>query len=123
MVESRALLKLRAPKGLRGFESLPHRFITQCRVVKLSVVHRLDGYEVEKPEIFERVIEFIEGKMMPIMVLHAVSRIADINSEDRLFDDSVALAMPIDMFTERGFHVTADVTRIGVPLRVDLQTG
>lgn len=59
MVESRALLKLRAPKGLRGFESLPHRFITQCRVVKLSVVHRLDGYEVEKPEIFERVIEFI----------------------------------------------------------------
>ena len=25
MVESRALLKLRAPKGLRGFESLPHR--------------------------------------------------------------------------------------------------
>ena len=60
---------------------------------------------------------------MPIMVLHAVSRIADINSEDRLFDDSVALAMSIDMFTERGFHVTADVTRIGVPLRVDLQTG
>jgi hypothetical protein len=25
VVESRALLKLRAPKGLRGFESLPHR--------------------------------------------------------------------------------------------------
>ena len=25
MVESRALLKLRTPKGYRGFESLPHR--------------------------------------------------------------------------------------------------
>jgi hypothetical protein len=25
VVESRALLKLRAPKGHRGFESLPHR--------------------------------------------------------------------------------------------------
>ena len=85
MVESRALLKLRAPKGLRGFESLPHRFITQCRVVKLSVVHRLDGYEVETPEIFERVIELTEGKTMPIVVCHAISGIANINSEGRLF--------------------------------------
>jgi hypothetical protein len=31
--------------------------------------------------------------------------------------------MPTALFTERGFHVTGDVTRIGVPLRVDLQTG
>jgi adenylate kinase len=48
-------------------------------------VDRLDGYEVEKPEIFERTIEFTEGKMMPIVVRHAVSGIANINSEDRLF--------------------------------------
>ena len=62
-------------------------------------MHRLDGYEVETPEIFERVIEFIEGKMMPIVVCHAISGIANINSEDRcLFDDPVALAMLIDVF-------------------------
>jgi adenylate kinase len=28
-----------------------------------------------------------------------------------------------EFFSERGFHATVDVTRIGVPLRVDLKTG
>jgi adenylate kinase len=60
---------------------------------------------------------------MPIVVRHAVSGIASINSEDPLFDDPTALAMLIDIFSERGFHAMVDVTRIGVPLRVNLQTG
>ena len=78
---------------------------------------------MEQPEIFERVVAFIEDKMMPIVVRHAVSGIANINSEELLFEDPAALAMLIDVFTERGFHATVDVTRVGVPLRVDLQTG
>ena len=51
--------------------------------------------------------------MMHIVVRHAVSGIATINPEDLLFEDPVALAMLIDVFSERGFHVTADVTRVG----------
>jgi len=78
---------------------------------------------VEEPEIFGRVVEFIEGKMMPIVVRHAISGVANINSEDPLFEDPAALAMLIDVFSERGFHATVDVTRVGVPLRMDLQTG
>ena len=31
--------------------------------------------------------------------------------------------MLIDIFSERGFHATVDVTRISVPLRIDLKTG
>jgi adenylate kinase len=88
-----------------------------------DLVRRLDSYEVEQPETFARVIEFIESKMMPIVVRHAVSGIANINSEDLLFEDPAALAMLIDVFSERGFYATVDVTRVGVPLRVDLQTG
>ena len=60
---------------------------------------------------------------MPIVVRHAVSGVASINSEDLLFEDPVALAMLIDVFSERGFHTTVDITRVGVPFRVDLQTG
>jgi len=93
------------------------------RHARQDLVRRLDGYEVEKPETFGRVIEFIEGKMMPIVVRHAVSGVATINSEDLLFEDPTALAMLIDVFSERGFHATVDVTRIGVPLHIDLQTG
>ena len=88
-----------------------------------DLVRRLDSYEVEYPGTFGRVVEFIEGKMMPIVARHAFSGVASINSEDLLFEDPTALAMLIDVFSERGFHATADVTRVGVPMRVDLQTG
>jgi adenylate kinase len=93
------------------------------RHARQDLVRRLDGYEVEQPETFARVIEFIESKMMPIVVRHAASGVASVNSEDLLFDDPAALAMLIDVFSERGFHTTVDVTRVGVPFRVDLQTG
>jgi adenylate kinase len=88
-----------------------------------DLVRRLDGYEVERPEIFGRVIEFIEAKMMPIVVRHAMSGVANINSEDVLFQDPVALAMLIDVFSERGFHATVDVTRVCVPKHIDLESG
>ena len=93
------------------------------RHARQDLVRRLDSYEVEQPETFGRVVEFIGGKMMPIVVRHAVSGVANINSEDLLFDDPTALAMLIDVFSERGFHATVDVTRVGVPIRMDLQTG
>jgi adenylate kinase len=53
----------------------------------------------------------------------APSGVANINSEDDLFQDPVALTMRIDVFSERGFHVTVDVTRVCVPVRIDLQSG
>lgn len=93
------------------------------RHARQELVNRLDSYEVEQPDTFGRVIEFIGGKMMPIIVRHAISGIADINSEEPLFNDPAALAMLIDVFSERGFHATVDVTRVSVPLRFDLQTG
>lgn len=88
-----------------------------------ELVRRLDSYEVDDPETFGRVVEFIEGRMMPIVVRHALSGTANINSEDGLFEDPAALAMLIDIFSERGFHATVDVTRVTVPLRVDLSNG
>jgi adenylate kinase len=93
------------------------------RHARQDLVRRLDEYEVEQPETFGRVVEFIEAKMMPIVIRHAVSGVANINSEDPLFQDMTALAMLIDVFSERGFHTTVDVTRVGVPDHIDLQTG
>jgi adenylate kinase len=93
------------------------------RHARQDLVRRLDEYEVEQPETFGRVVEFIEAKMMPIVIRHAVSGIANVNSEDPLFHDPTALAMLIDVFSERGFHATVDVTRVGVPDHFDLQTG
>ena len=93
------------------------------RHARQDLVRRLDAYVVERPETFGQVIEFIEAKMMPIVVRHTMSGIANINSEDVLFQDPVALAMLIDVFSERGFHATVDITRVCLPVSIDLHSG
>ncbi len=88
-----------------------------------DLVRRLDAYKVEKPDLMEAVVDFIEVKMMPIIVRHALSGRAEINSESLLFHDPEALAMLIDIFSERGFHAAVDLHRVEIPERFDLQTG
>ena len=93
------------------------------RHARQDLVRRLDSYKVESPELMQAVVEFIEQKMMPIIVRHAISGRADINSEDPLFHEPEALAMLIDIFSERGFHATVDLHRVEIPDRFDLQSG
>ncbi len=88
-----------------------------------DLVTRLDEYEIEHPELFHQVCDFVEQKMMPIIVRHAISGHASINTEDPLWDEHLTLAMLIDVFSERGFHATVDVRRHSVPQRFDLETG
>jgi len=88
-----------------------------------ELVKRLDSYEFGQPDLFAHVVTFISRKMMPIVRRHAISGSAQINTEDPLLDDPTALAMLIDVFSERGFHAVVDIHRIEVPERVDLTTG
>ena len=88
-----------------------------------DLVRRLDEYESENAELFHAVVDFIELKIMPIIVRHAISGHANINSEDSLWEDNLALAMLIDVFSERGFRASVDITRHNVPTRFDLKTG
>lgn len=88
-----------------------------------EMVKRLDSYEFEHPELLQQVVGLIDKKMVPIIRRHAISGLTLINREDPLLDDPLALAMLIDIFSERGFHAVVDVRRIEVPDRVDLATG
>jgi adenylate kinase len=88
-----------------------------------ELVKRLDSYELEHNELFAKVTGFIEHKIMPIVLKHAISGVALINTEHALLDDATALAMLIDVFSERGYHAVVDIHRIEVPEKVDLQTG
>lgn len=88
-----------------------------------ELVRRLDDYEFNHAELFQRVIEFIEDKIMPIVLRHAISGRAHINTEDGLFDEPLALAMLIDIFSERGYHAVTDLHRIEIPHRFDPATG
>ena len=88
-----------------------------------DLVKRLDSYELEHEELFSSVAVFIERKIMPIVLRHAISGTALVNTEDPMLDDPRALAMLIDIFSERGYHAAVDLHRIEVPEHVDLKTG
>ena len=87
-----------------------------------ELVERLERYEEEHKPLFQRVVKLIECKMIPIVRAHAISGHARINSEDELLDDPLALRIMIDVFSERGFHVSVDVHRMDVPERINPET-
>jgi adenylate kinase len=93
------------------------------RHARQELVRRLDGYELEHTALFQRVVDLIRQKFMPIVNRHALSGRAIVNSEDPLLDDPLALAMLIDIFSERGFHAVVDKQIQEIPERVDLITG
>ena len=88
-----------------------------------ELVKRLDSYELEHAQLFGKVVAFIEEKVVPIVLRHAISGSAHINTEDKLMDDTLALAMLIDVFSERGYHAGVDIHRIEIPENIDLTTG
>jgi adenylate kinase len=88
-----------------------------------ELVKRLDEYAFEHAELLAKVVDFIARKVMPIVLRHAISGVAPVNTEDALLDDPLALAILIDVFSERGYHATVDLHRIEVPDTLDLVTG
>jgi adenylate kinase len=88
-----------------------------------ELVKRLDSYELEHAEIFAKVATFIEKKMVPIVLRHAISGVAQVNTEEPVLDEPLALAMLIDVFSERGYHAVVDIHKIEIPEKVDLATG
>lgn len=88
-----------------------------------ELVKRLDAYEFEHPDLFGRVVAFTEKKIIPIVLRHAISGVAQINTEEAVLEDPLALAILIDVFSERGYHAVVDIHRIEVPEQVDLKTG
>lgn len=88
-----------------------------------ELVERLEQYTLRHKELFQKVVDNIDEKIMPIILRHAIPGRAYINSEDSLWDDPLALAIFIDIFSERGFHAAVDVRLEEIPDRIDLQTG
>jgi adenylate kinase len=88
-----------------------------------EMVKRLDGYELERPELLSQVVELITTKFMPIIARHVLSGRAHVNSEDPLFNEPLAIPMLIDIFSERGFHAVVDKHIQDVPDRFDPTTG
>ena len=88
-----------------------------------ELVKRLDAYEFEHRDRLRKAIDFIERDIMPIVLHHAISGIAHVNSENPILESPLSMAMVIDIFSERGYHATIDLHRIEVPESYDSETG
>lgn len=87
-----------------------------------QLVERLDSYEQHQRELFHSVIDLIEDKFIPIILRHAISGRAVVNSEDTLFHNPDAIAMLIDIFSERGYHATVNVRLEEIADTIDPKT-
>lgn len=88
-----------------------------------KLVRRLDDYALHHRELFTEVVDLIARKFVPIVERHAISGLAYINTEESLFDHPIALAMAIDIFSERGYHAVVDVRKKEIPHCFDVKTG
>ncbi len=88
-----------------------------------ELVHRLDDYARDHTQLFQEVTKLIGEKFIPIIKLHAISGRAVVNNEDEVLSNPVALAMLIDIFSDRGYHAVVDKQLTRVPQRVNLETG
>ena len=67
-------------------------------------------------------ISAIEREFLPAIMLHAMTGLAKLVSENELFADAIALSMLVDILNERGYRTTATVESRDVPVRVDPAT-
>jgi len=87
-----------------------------------DLITRLDDYAKKRPDLFRRVAELVRSKFMPIILRHAISGQASINTEDAVFEDPEALGIFIDIFSERGYHAVIDIHRLEIPDSLDPKT-
>lgn len=95
---------------------------TLSQHARQDLVDRLEAYEKRDPDLFGEVVKVIESDFIPIIILHAISGTAVINSENQVFDKPKALEMLIDIFSERGYHAIVDVNRLQLPDAIDPKT-
>ena len=109
----------------RTYDTLRHIPLADeiVQSARQELVNRLDSYQVEHPQLLQAVVDFIQDKMMPIVKRYAVSGRAMINTEEPLFKDPTAIAILIDIYSERGFRANVDIHRVEIPDRFDLATG
>lgn len=106
------------------FDAIHHIPLASEIVVnaRQHLVERLDGYQRDHGELFHRVIAVIEREFVPAILLHAMTGLAKLTSENELFADPRAMAMLVDVLNERGYRTTATVEMREVPTRVDPAT-
>lgn len=102
-----------------------HRIPLATEIViaaRQHLVERLERYQRDSADLFRRVVGAIEHDFVPAIVLHAMTGLAKLTSDNELFADPLALSMLVDVLNERGYRTCATVEMREVPSHVDPAT-
>lgn len=93
------------------------------RHARQELVRRLDSYEHAAPERFREVAAFIQARVVPVIVRHALAGRCVVETGEALFADALAVDMVLDTLAERGYHAFYEERRTPVPKAFDPKTG
>jgi adenylate kinase len=93
------------------------------RHARQELVRRLDSYEHAAPERFREVASFIQARVVPVIVRHALAGRCVVETGEVLFADAMAVDMVLDTLAERGYHAFYEERRTPVPKTFDPKTG
>lgn len=89
------------------------------RNARQHLVRRLESYQREHGPLFHRVISAIEQDFVPVILLHGITGLAKITTENELFATPMAMTMLVDILNERGYRTTVTVEAQDIPTRID----
>ena len=87
-----------------------------------ELTRRLDEYERDNTELFERIVEMIQAELIPQIAIQPLSGETRYESEDEMFADPLARAMMVDVLSERGYHALVDTRQYTNPVRINPET-
>jgi adenylate kinase len=111
--------------GHQTFDIIHHiPLVTEVtRHARQELVRRLDSYEHAAPERFREVASFIQARVVPVIVRHALAGRCVVETGEVLFADAMAVDMVLDTLAERGYHAFYEERRTPVPKTFDPKTG
>ena len=101
-------------RGIRSSKSL-------VRSARTELVMRLSAYAEQDPEMLKIICQVLQKEFMAILARQALSGAAIVRSSNKVFEQSAAVNMALDVLTERGYNVVLDVQRQQVPFFIDAQ--
>ena len=80
-----------------------------------QLVRRLDAYQRKASCVFKEVVDLLLAEFIPLVRRHAFSGHVVVHSENKIFQDSLATAIFLDVLSERGYRARVEVGRKSPP--------
>jgi adenylate kinase len=106
------------------FDAINHIPLASDIVVnaRQHLVRRLDSYQRDSTALFQRVLQVIDQEFIPVVLVHGITGLAKITTENQIFAEPLAMDMLIDVLNERGYRASGTAEARDIPARLDPAT-